>query len=206
MLPQVTRLKIQELRRSGYSLPEISRECHVPKSTASRHCKDVVIDPKNYDRWLQRRNASKIIAERRWLDAKEKAYELLGTLNERDLFLLGSALYWAEGSKKDLSFCNSDPEMIRLFLYILRKAFKVTNERIIVSLRIYEDLNKSDCLLFWSNITGKNLNEQTSIEVLNGRKKGKLKYGMCRVRVSKGNILLKEILSVVKRVNVLAVN
>ena len=39
------------------------------------------------------------------------------------LALIAASLYWAEGAKKDFSLTNSDPEMIRVFVMILRKIF-----------------------------------------------------------------------------------
>lgn len=112
---------------------------------------------------------------------------------------MAATLYWAEGAKKDFGLSNTDPALIKVFLYILRSVFGVEEERIVVSLRLYEDLNKRECLAFWSNLTGLKLDNTTSVTVLKGSKNGKLKYGMCRIRVRKGGNLLKEFFSIIKQ-------
>lgn len=195
--------KIRNLRKKGYSVPEISREYKIPKSTVLRHIKDVKILPRYYQRWLDRRNASKIISERNWNLADRRAKKTIGSLSGKDLLLIVASLYWAEGAKRDFSFSNTDPEMIKAFVYALRKVFRVKEEDFKISLRIYEDLNKNICLRYWSGILGINLNKETSVNILKGSKVGKLKYGMCRIRIKKGGLLLKEISSTIKRLGYL---
>ena len=194
---------IASLRRRGFSIPEMSNKLGIAKSTVSRYARHVAILPQYRDRWLARRNASKITAERNWEFAHRVARQLLEKVNERDLKLIAAALYWAEGAKRDFSFSNTDPEMIRLFLYALRKVFNIKDARIKISLRLYEDLNKKQCLKFWSKTTSVHLNKSTSIYILQGSKKGKLQYGMCRVRIRKGGLLLKEFSAIMRRVNTL---
>jgi hypothetical protein len=50
----------------------------------------------------------------------------VGALSERDLLVLGAAIYWCEGAKSKpwrrldrLTFINSDPGLLRLFLQFL---------------------------------------------------------------------------------------
>ena len=189
------------LRKRGYSIPEISRVRKISKSTISRHVQDIVILSKYRSRWLARRNASKIISERGWQEARTRAKKAVRCITQKDLVLIGAALYWAEGSKKDFGLSNTDPVLIRIFLFILRNAFKIKDTDLKISLRIYEDLDKAACLRFWSRITGIKLNKSTSINVLYGSKKGKLKYGMCRIRVRRGGLLLKEIFSIINQID-----
>lgn len=199
-LTQDTINRIIMLRKHGYSIPEISGKCQLSKSTVFRYIKGIDILPNHYERWLERRNASKIIAERNWTYARKKAEQLISGLTKKELTLIGASLYWAEGSKRDFCLTNTDPEMIRIFIYILRAIFLVNDSDLVISLRIYEDLDKTACLVHWSEITGINLMNGISVDVLNGSKKGKLKYGMCRVRVKKGGFLLKQFRSIIERV------
>jgi len=194
--------KIKDLRSRGYSIPEISIQCRVSKSTSSRYAKNVKILPQYYQRWLDRRNAGKIISERNWAIAQEKAKNLINDVSSRDLAIVASVLYWAEGSKRDFSFTNSDPKMIVVFVKILKSFFGVSNEDLKVSIRIYNDLNRQACLRFWSKVVEKKLLENnTSINVLQGKKDGKLQYGMCRIRVKKGGNLLKHMFSINSRIH-----
>ena len=192
--------KAKRLRAKGLSIPEISRECAISKSTALRYVKDTPIEAENLPRWIDRRNASKIMSQRQKEIANEKAKLLIGQPDKRMLAIMGAALYWAEGSKSDFSFSNSDPLMIKIFLYIMRSIFVVKEEDIVISIRIYEDLRRKECLSFWSGITGIRLGKNTSIDVLEGRKKGKLIYGMCRVRIRKGGLLLKEFSAIINHI------
>lgn len=163
---------------------------------------NISILPKYRQRWLNRRNASKIISERKWATAKEKAEKLITDLSHKELAIIGACLYWAEGAKKDFSFSNTDPIMIRVFLEILRKYFKINNDDIKISLRIYSDLNPKVCLGYWSKITKINLSSRnTSVNILSGSKHGKLKYGMCRIRVRKPSLLIKEVFSIINRID-----
>lgn len=200
-IKQKTILKIKELRKKGLSIPEISRECNIPKSTVSRCVKDVKILPQYYQRWLDRRNTSEIISKENWKNAKREADKIISSLNQKDLVMIGSLLYWAEGSKKDFSFSNTDPRMVRVFIYVLKKAFKVKDEDLKVSLRIYEDLSKKACLAYWSRVTGVALDDKTSVNILKGFKKGKLQYGMCRIRIRKGGVVFKKIFSIIEKID-----
>ncbi len=93
-------------------------------------------------------------------------------VSEKLLFL--SALYWAEGSKKDFGLSNTDPELIKIFVEGLRKVFKIDNKRFRISIRIYEDLDSEKSLAFWSKITGVAKKDFVSVNTLRGKKNGKL--------------------------------
>lgn len=196
-------LKIKNLRRRGLSIPEINRKCNIPKSTILRYIKGVEILPQYYQRWLDRRNSSEVISKQNWKNARQEADKIINYLNEKDLIMIGSLLYWAEGSKKDFSFCNTDPRMIRVFIYALKKSFDVKAEDLKVSLRIYEDLDRKACLAYWSKITNVVLDDNTSINILKGSKKGKLRYGMCRIRVRKGGHVFKKVFSIIEKIDYL---
>lgn len=193
--------QIIELRKHGLSFPEISSKLSIPKTTVFRYAHKIPIQKQYYRRWFERRHSSKIMSAKQWSVAETKASQLLQTINNKELALFGAALYWAEGSKKDFGLSNTDPAMITVFLYILRKIFHVPDNDIKISIRIYEDLNRNACIRFWSKTTGIKLGRKTSINVLRGSKKGKLQYGMCRVRIKKGGMLLKEIHAINKRVS-----
>lgn len=189
------------LRKHGFSIPEISEQCKISRSTALRYVQKVKILPRYYARWYERKNAAKIISERDKKIASEYAKRTIRKIDNNILAIMGAALYWAEGSKKDLSFSNSDPQMIKIFLHIVRNVFKVTNDRIKISLRLYEDIDKVASLKFWKGITGMALGKSTSINILKGAKAGKLQYGMCRIRIKRGGLLLKNFFAIINQVN-----
>lgn len=185
--------KIKQLRSKGYSLPELSKILGISKTTAFRYIKDVKILPEFRSNWLGKRGGSKKIKLLKEEKAIQEAEKLFDKLSYKEKLLFISALYWAEGSKKDFGLSNTDYRLIKVFVNGLREVFKIDDNRIRVSVRIYEDLDKNKCLNFWSNIVGMPTEKFTSVNILSGKKKGKLEYGMCRVRVSKGGDLLKKI-------------
>ncbi len=203
-IPINTISEIKYLRKRGFSVPEISRKLDLSKSTVFRYIRGAPISPLYYKRWLNRRNASKIISERNWATAYQMAEKRISKITDKDLILVATCLYWAEGAKKDFTFSNTDAEMVKIFVHILKRVFGVENQDLKISLRIYEDLNKKVCLKHWSKITGIELNQNTSIDILKGAKRGKLQYGMCRIRVKKGGLLLKEFSAIIDRIISLA--
>jgi hypothetical protein len=192
--------QIRYLRERGNSIPEIHRLLKVSKSTVFRHCKNIQILPEYQQRWLDRRNASKIISDKAWEMAHKASADLLSSISDKELKILGAALYWAEGAKKQFNFINSDPDMIRLFMHILLYVFKVPVEFIKISIRLFEDISIPKAIEFWANITQIKLDNKTEINLIKGSKNGKLPYGMCRIRVKKGGLLLKNIFAINKRV------
>jgi len=200
LISQEAKHNIFVLRESGHSIPEISDTLKISKSTVLRYAESVIIKPEFKQRLLDRRNASKIISERAWVNARQKAMELVNNVTEKEQILIACVLYWAEGNKKDLIFTNTDASMVAVFMDTLRTVFQIKDADFKISIRMYEDLNKEKCINFWSSITKINLQGNVSINMLKGKKKGKLEYGMCRVRVKKGGLLLKTIFAINKRI------
>jgi hypothetical protein len=186
-------LKIKDLRSSGYSLPEISREVGVPRSTVFRYVKDVEILPEFIELWKRKRSGSRHVRLLKEEKALKEAKELLGELSNKEKILFISALYWGEGSKRDFGLSNTDPKLIKVFIEGLRDVFKIDEDRFRISIRIFEDMDRDKCLDFWSNITGIAKDRFINVDVLKGKKNGKLEFGMCRIRVTKGADLLKQI-------------
>ena len=110
--------------------------------------------------------------------------------------LILACLYWGEGNKNELNIINSDPNLIRIFVNCLKK-LGVRNEDLLVSARIYEDLDPEKVKSFWAKTLDIDKKLIRSINVLSSKKKGKLKYGMCRVRVRKGARYFKIIMSMI---------
>lgn len=192
--------KIKFLRTQGYSLPEISQAVNVPKTTVFYHIKGVKVLPEYIDQWLGKRGGSKKLKILKEKSALEEGKKIVGALTNKEKMLFLAALYWGEGSKGDFGLSNTDPRLIKLFVECLKDVFAIENERLRISVRIYEDLDREKCLSFWSEIVGVPKEKFVNVNVLIGKKKGKLEYGMCRVRVIKGGDLLKKITGINKAV------
>lgn len=189
---------LREQRSKGKSLTELSIVFNLPKSSVLRHVKDVEIQEGYKSEWELKRKSS--VARKAMFEkiASDKARTLISSSNDKEKVLFLAALYWAEGHKNDLSFTNSDPKMVRFFVKCLVTILNIKPERIRMSIRVYEDMNIDDCKSFWAETAGFKLNVY-SVNILVGKKKGKLKYGMCRIRVIKAHELLKYLFAVKDR-------
>ncbi len=180
-----TILQMHSLRSRGYSTVEISYLLKIPKTTVLRHTKNIKIRPQYLQRWLDRKKSS-VMLKRKNLEITSKlASKLLSDDSKREPAIIASMLYWAEGTKKDFSLSNTDLNLIHTFISSLKKVFDLNNDDFTISVRIYQDINPKKSIDYWAKISGIELGKDTKINVLRGNKKGKLKYGMCRVRIKK---------------------
>ncbi len=183
--------KIRLLRQKGWSLPEIKEAINVGYGTIYRYVKDVPILPEYKKLWLEKRKSStrrKKIAEE---EAAKKAKQTILSLSEKEKMIFLSAIYWGEGSKREFGLSNTDPDLVRVLIKGLDQTLGISTDRLSLSIRIYEDLDKEKCLKFWSEVTGVPVDKFISVNVLKGKKVGKLEFGMCRVRIKKGGSVLK---------------
>lgn len=192
--------QIKFLRTQGYSLPEVSRKLSVSRTSVLRHIKDVEILPEFLSEWAGKRGGSRKIRLYKEAQAFEEGKKFVDKLSEREKKLLLCALYWAEGTKSDFSLSNTDPNLIYVFVRCMRDVFKLDDDKFFINVRLYEDLDKDKCLEFWSNIVKIPKENLKGVNILPGKKKGKLIYGMCRVRIARGGDLLKQIMGINKAV------
>jgi transposase len=126
-----------ELRQQGWSVNDLAVRLGVAKSTAYAWVKHLPLDPSAERARLKQEHAA-LMAAGRWeahrrdrdrdqAAAHAEAARAVGDLTERDLLLLGAAIYWCEGAKSKpwrrldrLIFINSDPCLLKLFLRFLR--------------------------------------------------------------------------------------
>ncbi len=192
--------KIKAMRQHGHSLPEISNELRVSRTSVLRYMKGVEILPEYLSEWAGKRGGSKKKRLLKEAQALEEGKIFLGKLSKRDKMLFLSALYWAEGTKKDFNLPNTDPNLVRVFVDFMRDVFELKNDQFYINVRLYEDLDKEKCLAFWSEVVRIPKENLKGVNILPGKKKGKLEYGMCRVRIARGGDLLKKIMGLNKAV------
>ena len=119
------------LRKEGKTYREIMQEIPVAKSTLSEWFKSVQLATPQIQRNTQlridgARRGAESRRQKRLFEMSElviKGVEDVGKLSERELWLIGTALYWAEGSKQNtkspssgITFGNSDYRMLLVFL------------------------------------------------------------------------------------------
>lgn len=199
------REKAVELRKRGFSYSEILKKVPVAKSTLSLWLKSVGLAKDQKQRMTEKRIAGALRGAKARKDQriritkeiKDKARREVKRIDEKDLWLIGIALYWAEGSKEkesgkgsEIKFSNSDPKMILLFLKWLKKSFSMNNSELVYELYLHETANIENSQKYWSDI----LSIQKE-KIRTYLKKNKIKtirkntgdnyYGLIRITVNK---------------------
>lgn len=189
--------RIVLLRQTGHSLPEICKITHRGSATVFRYVKNIEVLPEYAETLRAKQGGSKARAQKDWSESLKKAQEFLPQISSRDKLFILAALYWGEGTKRELNLINSDPELLRVFVECLAE-IGITKEMLRVTLRIYEGMNETEIKRYWSRIL--NIPEKSilGVNILKGKKEGKLKYGMCRIRVTKGAPHFKLIMSMIE--------
>ncbi len=210
MIPKIEeKEKAIKLRKEGFSYSEILKKIPIARSTLSLWLRSVGLAKAQFQRTTQkriegglrgaaarRRNRIKITKE-----IKRKARKEVKSINKENLWLIGVALYWAEGSKEKengknsgVKFSNSDPKMILLFIKWLKNSFSINSSDLVYELYIHETADIKRAQVYWSNI----LSISTK-KIRTYLKKSKIKtirkntgnnyYGLIRVTVNKSTNL-----------------
>ncbi len=191
-----------ELRQAGWSYKMIEAELGVSRSTLSGWLPGVVFQAyhptvqqrvlKAQQKAVERNKQRKQQAEAHIRsEAAQETKELLaGGLNDRELFLLGLILYWAEGAKTpgQVSLSNSDPALIRMFVLWLQHSLSIDRTQLRVRVHIYPDVAVDEAEQHWANIVGVPRSQfyRSQIDHRPDKvtdKQGKLPYGTAHVRV-----------------------
>jgi DNA-binding transcriptional MerR regulator len=187
-------LKIKHLRKIGHSLPEIRSIVKRGNSVVFKYIQGVSVLPQYQSLLREKQGGSKKRSVALWKEAREKVNSISFPFYKEGLILFTTALYWAEGAKRDLSLTNSDPDLIRIFIQgLLKLGVKKSDLR--VSLRLYGDIKESKARSFWAEKLDISQELIRNINWIHGKKEGKLPYGMCRVRVTKSGNYFKMIMS-----------
>ena len=163
------REKVRAARKSGLSYSEICSKFNLPKSTVSIWCRKVRLSDDKLQRLLTKVKSNWVYAahKRRESEASrrrqifEEASKEIKKLTKKDIFLIGLALYWGEGTKYegDVGFTNSDPDTIRMIMRFFRESCKVPERKFRARLSIHPksrhkyNISEKKALCFWSKIT-----------------------------------------------------
>ena len=115
----------------------------------------------------------------------------------------GCMLYWAEGAKdrNSVVFVNSDRPMVEYFVRFLRESLGVTSEEITLRLNVYltNGLTLREVENHWlwalglprSSLRKHTINHTPTSS--SGKRRDKLPYGVCAVRVKRSTRLVQHI-------------
>jgi transcriptional regulator with XRE-family HTH domain len=207
--------KAIRLRKEGKTYSEILAEIPIAKSTLSDWLKSVQLAKPQKQRLTKKRKDAALRgakARHQTRVSEMKLFERdgiieVGTISTRELWLIGVALYWAEGSKQyehspstGVVFNNSDVRMIRFFLRWLEQ-MKVPTSSTCFELYVHET-RKSDTLAFkrwWARELGIPVSRLDKVYFKKGNPKtkrknvGDLYHGLIRIRVNSSTALNRKI-------------
>ncbi len=202
------RIQARLLRRKGQSTGDIASKLGISKSTVSIWCGDIKLSKNLREKLFKNQSKGRRLGSVANKNKKmaaiqfylENAQKQVGRLNERDLLMVATALYWAEGSKSDSTagfmFINSDPIMVHLIKRFLNQVLSIENSDIVCTVQINK-LHKpriGKVLKFWSNLLGlpaKQFNKPYYIDVKPSKvyENYNMYYGTLRMKVKKSSRL-----------------
>lgn len=161
--------KAIKLRREGQTYSEILKIIPVAKSTLSLWLREVGLSKKQVQKITQKRidgqkkgaDAQKNKRIRTQKEIIESAQDDIKSISKRELWLIGIALYWAEGSKEKeyrtssrTAFSNSDPRMILIFIRWVKECLNISMDNVYADLYIHESHmdNVETVIDKWSDI------------------------------------------------------
>lgn len=201
-----------ELRKRGLTYSEILAKIPVAKSTLSIWLRSVSLAKRQQQRLTEKKweairkggAAKKQIKLDKIAKIHQESALEIKYISDRDLFMLGIALYWAEGSKEKeysstgIKFINSDVAMIKIFILWLRKFLAVRPADLIYELYIHRTAAVAEAILFWSrqiNIPGAQIRVYFKSANTKSKRKniGDNYHGLLRVNVRKSLDLNRKI-------------
>ena len=154
------------LRKRGYSLKEIAGQLKIMKSTVSLWVRNIDLNEIAKARLLTKIKAGQFAAgeskRKKVRNQMEDYYRSATTalkgrkLDDISSKLLCAMIYWCEGAKNHYAgvrFTNSDPNLIKSFLHLLRKSFVIDEKKFRVCIHLHKYHDPAKQLDFWSQIT-----------------------------------------------------
>ena len=220
MAKSAQRIEARRLRKEiGMAIGKIANKLEVSKSSVSVWCRNIrlteeqIVELAKSEKDGSVRGSLKAAKIKRDEQINRKSRFMsygarrVGNLSKRELFVLGSGLYWAEGCKKNraTAFVNSDPGMINIFIRWLKECLKIDEDRIYCFVSINQDhkCRIDDVERYWSRVTGIPRSVFTGVSYKRVKNKKfyanfNNHYGTLFVRVRRGTNLNYEILGYIE--------
>ena len=189
-----------EMRKTGKSYAEIRNSLKIPKATLSGWFSEI-----GWSKEVAKKLAAKVQIQHTvrlvaldkirgqhlahaYEEARSEAREDLEILKYNPLFIAGLMLYWGEGdkaTKAQVRLANTDPELIKLFVFFLMKICNIPTEKVGVHILTYPDIDDKSNRRYWSEISGIAPEKFLKSVLIQGRHKTRrLGHGVCSVYVS----------------------
>jgi transcriptional regulator with XRE-family HTH domain len=191
------RLEARELRYKGLSVIEISERMRIARSTIAEWVRDIELTEGQIDdlrekahRFPAQLKGANVNRER--ARAKRVLWQEQGRAKAREHRFLhghGCMLYWAEGGKQrnEITFVNSDPNMMLIFIKFLRQELLVPDDRMRIHLHCHAtDIDEiARIQLYWLDILQlpRSALKNTNIKIGSEKSHHILINGVCGLRV-----------------------
>ena len=155
------------LRDRGMSMNEIAHILGVTKSSVSLWVRDIELSPEQRGGLSARGRSVESIELRRQnrlcneLSRRRAHFDgavgQVRKVSSRDLFYMGCALYWGEGSKTSrgtLGFTNSDPRAIQVMMRFFREVCGVKDGKFRAHAMLHPHLKPERAEIYWSDVSG----------------------------------------------------
>lgn len=212
----------RKLRRKGESIKKIAQTLKVSVSTASLWCRDIELTNKQVEN-LRKRQTDPFYGKRldyylrkkkefnlKLLNLKKEGISSIGKLSRREIFLIGIALYWGEGFKKDslVGLATLDINIAKFFIFWINKSFGITSKDLI--LRITANISYKNKIIelskYWSRELGISENQFSKPFFQNTKWKKEYEnkenyHGVLRIKVRRSIDLLRKIFGYIEGIN-----
>lgn len=204
-----------KLRKQGKSYSQIKEKLNVSKSSLSLWLRNYPLSEErirelrdwNEQRIEKFRNTMKKKRETRLNILLEKLRKHILPLSEKELFIAGLMLYWGEGAKTTpfvASLSNTNPEIVKFFLYWLDEIMKFPKNKIVVRLHLYRDMNINEEINYWSRALNVSVNQFKSPYIKKTTFKGltykSFGHGTCNIIVY-GRDIIEKIMCGIKAIS-----
>lgn len=197
---------MRNLRKGGLSYRQIEKLVNVSKDSIRRWCVDVKLTGEQIRRLNLARKNGQILASKKGsemnhkksLERKEKLIcrgrKEIKKLTNKEKFLVGVALYMAEGTKvgSSVEFTNSDPKVIIFMVDWLEKYIFIKRQSLKFSLWLHKGLSEERAIWYWSDllrVSGGQFGKTYFAEVRKTRKSNFHEFGIIKIRYHNSNSL-----------------
>ena len=208
--------KAISLRKQGKTYSDILRVVQIAKSTLGIWLKEAKLSVAENQKFTEAKRLASLrggqVKKKQRIQKQKntvfKARSEIKSVSERELFLMGIVLYWAEGAKEKeyrpgsaFEFSNMDPKMIQVFLVWLLKVCKISKNMLIFNIFLHEThKNRADEVKkYWSKITGFSLKNFSTIywkrNKLNTLRKNidEKYHGVLKIKVKRSSELVRKV-------------
>lgn len=211
----IKKLEAIELRKQGNSYSQIKAKLQVSKSSLSLWLRNYPLSDKRIRElrdWSEQRiekfrNTMREKRETRLNKLVRQSQKNILPLSKKELFIAGLMLYWGEGAKTTpfvSSLSNTNPEIIKFFLYWLDEIMKVPKKKIVVRLHLYEDMDVNKEISYWHEVLDIPVNQFKSPYIKKTTLKGltykSFGHGTCNIIIY-GRDIIEKIMCGIKAIS-----